>query len=342
MRTSVLSTTWRPLHAALALSLLVVPTPARGQTAMEQAAAETLFREARDLLQQGNITEACPKFAESNRLEPKLGTLLNLASCHEQQGKVASAWTEFNQAAAIAAAANQEGRAEFARTRASDLEGKLTRVVFQAATGPAEGLSIQLGTQRLGAAALGSKIPIDPGVYPIEVMATGKQRWSTQIDVPTEPTLIEVSIPPLADEAMSEKGTETSGGLSSLFTPAGRRTLSLVVAGVGLVGVGAGAYLGIRTFVQKGVIEDHCQGLFCDQEGLEASRDARTSATLSTITFLAGGALLAGGAVLYLTAPPPSTSSPPKARTSTARKPTLWLSPDATPWGAALRLGGAW
>ncbi|MCL2451247.1 MAG: hypothetical protein FWD17_20060, partial [Polyangiaceae bacterium] len=58
------------------------------QTASEEAAAEALFEQGRDLMLAGRVAEACPKFAESERLDPAPGTLLNLATCYERNGQV--------------------------------------------------------------------------------------------------------------------------------------------------------------------------------------------------------------------------------------------------------------
>src|SRR5687767_14605716 len=98
-----------------------------------KALAETLFRDGRTLLEQGRTKEACAKFASSQRIEPKLGTLLNLATCHEAEGKTASAWAEFTEAAVQAERANQPERQAFAREHAEALARRLSRVsiVFQ-------------------------------------------------------------------------------------------------------------------------------------------------------------------------------------------------------------------
>ena len=40
------------------------------------AGAETLFERGRQLMAEGNLKEACPKFAESQRLAPAAGTAL--------------------------------------------------------------------------------------------------------------------------------------------------------------------------------------------------------------------------------------------------------------------------
>ncbi len=68
----------------LGLSTAVLPRVARGQEQAEEGAlAEMLYRQGRALVAEGKAAEACPKFAESYRLDATTGTLLNLASCHE-------------------------------------------------------------------------------------------------------------------------------------------------------------------------------------------------------------------------------------------------------------------
>jgi hypothetical protein len=57
----------------------------------DSAAAEALFREGRDAAKHGDLETACADFAESQRLDPAPGTLLNLAECEEKLGRVASA-----------------------------------------------------------------------------------------------------------------------------------------------------------------------------------------------------------------------------------------------------------
>src|SRR5580692_6130162 len=93
----------RPLPLAVAALLAGAVTLARSMAGAQPSTgapnvtvADAVFREAQGLLAQGKTHEACEKFAESNRLDPQLGTLLNLAVCHEQEERTATAWSDYD------------------------------------------------------------------------------------------------------------------------------------------------------------------------------------------------------------------------------------------------------
>src|SRR5258706_7643021 len=91
------------IASAAALGAWVLPLVAVAQPAgTEVALAEVLYQKGRQLMTEGKFAEACPKFGESYRLDAATGTLLNLASCHEAEHKLATAWLEFTEAVAAA------------------------------------------------------------------------------------------------------------------------------------------------------------------------------------------------------------------------------------------------
>src|SRR5262245_1202284 len=93
-------------------ALLARMGTAHGQPSSEEkAVAEGLFQEGRKAMASGQIADACAKFSESYRIAQRLGTLLNLATCHEAEGKTASAWAEFVEAAALSRRSDQADRA---------------------------------------------------------------------------------------------------------------------------------------------------------------------------------------------------------------------------------------
>src|SRR6516225_7921635 len=96
------------------------PSVARAQGSNE-AAATALFDEGRKLMAERRWAEACPKLAESERLAPSGGTLLNLADCYEHTGQTASAWAAWKDAAARANAAGKSDVEKSALARAAAL-----------------------------------------------------------------------------------------------------------------------------------------------------------------------------------------------------------------------------
>src|SRR6185436_9479039 len=76
----------------------------------DAATAQALFDQGRALMSEKKYSEACPKLAESQRLDPGMGTLFHLADCYEGSGKVASAWAAYLEVASLAAASGQTER----------------------------------------------------------------------------------------------------------------------------------------------------------------------------------------------------------------------------------------
>lgn len=83
-----------------------------------------------------------------------------------------------------------------------------------------------------------------------------------------------------------------------------RGPLGLVIAGVGVVGLGVGTFLGLSA---KSTFDDsdaHCNADGqCDQTGVDLRSDAVDGGNLATIVFVGGGVLAAAGVVLWATAP---------------------------------------
>jgi hypothetical protein len=87
----------------------------------DAATAEALFNEGRQLLSQGRVAEACPRFEASYKVDPGVGTLFNLAACEEQLGHVPRACDLFRKAAEVTHARGQQERERVARDRLARL-----------------------------------------------------------------------------------------------------------------------------------------------------------------------------------------------------------------------------
>jgi hypothetical protein len=310
-----------PLHRVLSLgavalsatifsATLVSAREARADApaANDVAAAEALFKEGRKLLKEGAVDAACPKFAESYRLDPGLGTLLNLAGCHEQQGRTASAWGEYRDAEQQAATAGDTKRQAFAKGKAALLEPALPylRIV---ADEPPDGLVVKRDGVALSVASLDTPIPVDPGEHEISAAAPGYEEWTSSFVAVAKET-VEVSIPTL-DELPEAPPPPVAGSFGSAPPPdasTGRgdtqRGIGIALFGTGLVSFGvAGVFAGLTASAASDA-DELCPNKICTtQEGADALDDADTFATVGNVTLLVGAIASTAGIVLWLTAP---------------------------------------
>src|SRR5579872_1217551 len=126
----------RRSHAlALAFACSVLGSTAIALADGADVTATALFDEGRKLMGQKRYAEACPKLAESQRLAPSGGTLINLAECYEHAGQTASAWGAWKD---VAARANAAGKGDVERNaviRATALEPALAKLTITLASG---------------------------------------------------------------------------------------------------------------------------------------------------------------------------------------------------------------
>ena len=318
-------------------SALAEPTPA------DKTAAETLFVDARKLLAAGKYQEACKALAESQRLDPGVGTLLNLGRCYEKLGRTATAWTTYREAAAAARAANQGAREKNARLAADALEPKLpklTVVVTGTETNPR--IEVRRDGAVVPSSMWGMAVAIDPGDHLFEASAPGSKPWRTQVMAeagkPITVTVPALEPDPKAAVATPKAGpatpakTETTSAPVRMPEPApapgsgigGQRVAALVVGGVGLVGTAVGGYFAMRAKSTYDAADCNTTTNECSGQGLVDRDLAFVRARNATFATIGGLTAIAAGVVLWVTAPSrPSTDA---ATNTTPRR--LWVSAD--------------
>ncbi|HTR52762.1 MAG TPA: tetratricopeptide repeat protein [Kofleriaceae bacterium] len=185
-------------------SVVVLVVLARVTVALAQPAgaqAEVLFRQGRELLAAGKVAEACAAFEQSQKLEPAVTTLLNLAGCRERNGQLATAWGLFldvERQTRSGDAAMQKMH-EVAHTHAKKLEPRVSKLTISvAAESQIEGLEIARGEDAVAAAMWNRALPIDGGTYTITAHAPSMTSWSTQVTVGKEGDTKTVDVPKLA------------------------------------------------------------------------------------------------------------------------------------------------
>lgn len=159
--------------SAFALAALASVRAAAADSTQD-ARAQTLFEAAKQLQSGGQIADACPMFAESNRLAPGVGVKLHLADCYEHLGRTASAWSQFRAAERFARARGDLRRADLAHARAQALEANLDRLTVTTGTGPREGWQVAIDGIALPPERWNRALAVDPGDHVVVIQAPGQ------------------------------------------------------------------------------------------------------------------------------------------------------------------------
>jgi hypothetical protein len=279
---------------AVFVSVLGVAKPARAADVSDtdRQIAQSLFDEGRTLLETGKVSEACPKFAESQRLDPGGGTLLNLALCLELAGRTASAWARYQEAVALAVRDSRKDREEFARVHLRTLGPKLTRVVVIVPPAlAAQDPIVQLDGSRLAREAWGTAIAVDPGTHLVESQTTTTPRWESKLDASDEGRAYRIEVGSAA--SLPEEKVEPPKQTRT------RSTAFWIVLGGSAAALATSAVFGITALDAKSEADDGCieSRSFCTPAARDAGSRARTQAWLST-GFMAAG--LVGVGVAFL------------------------------------------
>jgi serine/threonine-protein kinase len=312
--------------AVFAAALLAPAGTARAQVSSgnEKVTAEALFEDARGLVAQGRYAEACPKFADSERLDPSPATVLNLANCWEKAGRTATAWATYMEAASLANAVGRKDYLAAAQRHADALAPKLARLTVSVQE-PVEGMQVRRDGVLVDRAEWGAPLPIDTGSHAIDASAPGHKAWALRVEVTQDASSATVTVPALeaapVEASPPSSPTAQPAGLSfpavsPVSPPAdtgaqnggSQRTVGLVLAGLGVVGLGVATGFAVSAKSKYNDSLANCQQPpgnhdLCDAEGVTQRNDARSRGDVATVLFGVGAAALVGGGVLWLTAP---------------------------------------
>lgn len=282
------------------------------------AAAQSLFDQGKQLMSEGKVAEACLRFQESQRLDPAGGTLLLLATCHEKEGKTATAWLEFNEALSASRRDARPDREKRAAESIEALRGKLSTITVVVSQPAPAKLQVRRDGQDVGPLQWSVPIAADPGPHTISASAPGKQRWQTTVNLAGDAAKLTISIPQLLDGGAPELGdapsSDTSAGQKMAATgpsseAKSRPIAGAVTAGAGVIITGVGIGLAVAAKSHYDESAPFCNGDKCYQQGFDIRSDARDRAGVATVVSGVGLAAMVGGGLWWLFGGAPAKST---------------------------------
>jgi hypothetical protein len=283
------------LCAPVLLVALAAPLGAAAQPTGDPTRAAALFQEGREAAKKGDHAGACPKLAESYRIDPAVGTLLNLADCNEHLGKVATAWQLFQQA--IEHLPNHDDRVPMAKKRIAALAARLSRLTLVLAAGAPAGTKVIRDAAELAPGSLDTPLPIDPGAHEVIVKAPDREDRRFEFTVAERETKrLELEPGPPTPPPTP---TQPEPGMSPM------RLSGIIVGGVGIVGLAAAIGTGLALPGKQRTIKLHCgppvhPANVCDAVGFEAAQAGKTLSAANTAAWVVGIAATSAGVGLVV------------------------------------------
>jgi hypothetical protein len=202
--------------------------------------------------------------------------------------------------------------------RLDDLETAQPTIAFEAKDGAGAdvvAVKVTVDGNPLADRLDGTPLPVDPGQH-VFTFETAGQPVVTRTIVLTEgekgrrerivlgpvagPAPVPAPAPPAPGPTEPAPGSP-AGGMGT------QRILGLTAGGVAVAGLVVGGVFGLMTLSEKSQQQSVCGGPCSAASHAQALSDhssGMTDSTISTVGFIAGGALLVGGAVLFFTASP--------------------------------------
>jgi hypothetical protein len=266
-----------------------------------------LFKRGQHEMSAGHVSAACPLFAKSWEADKGLPVLFALAECEAKDGQAAAALEHYRlYEVGFGAAPAQEQAREAARKKAADARvAELERVVPELAIEEVpEGAIVRVDGRVV---PLVAHVLVEPGDHIVVVEARDGRKIGQKVTVAAgEHAQIRVPIPdppppppPPPEEARPEPAPPAPPPSSASSGPPTAWILGSGV--VGVVGLAAGAILGVMAMERADVVDKHCSGVMCDHEGKSAADEGKALGWASTGAFALGIVGVGVAIVLFAT-----------------------------------------
>jgi hypothetical protein len=291
-------------------------------SAAEPLAAEELFDRGIASMREEAFATACPLFAESQRLEPRPGTLFTLAECWARAGRVATALARYKEYLRIigrmppARQKAERRRPEVAEAQVTRLEAEVPRITLMPTGDWPDDAEVTLNGVALGQPSLRTPLPADPGVQRVVTRAPGRAAKELEVTVSQgervtvdltvapappapEPELVAPAPAAPAPAAPARPGpTDSRADAMNPYT-IGAWSLT-ALAGAGLV---SGTVMGAIVLSRGDEIDAACDGgspRLCTPAGAELASNTQQLAHGGTVAFAIAGAAAAGAITLFI------------------------------------------
>src|SRR6185295_19191803 len=189
------------------------------------------------LMAEEKFSEALGKLEEAQRLDPGIGTEFNIALCDEQLGRLTEAWRHYSNVERLAHAAGKAQREETARQKLATLKPRISAFAITSAkdvTVRVDGSVIAADDQ--------SFVLVGAGEHQIDAESAGKQPWTLTLSTTAPGETQPVTIPALAAIEAPKPPRVVTVTRETTNT---RRTVGIVVGGVGVLSAAAFTVTGI-------------------------------------------------------------------------------------------------
>ncbi len=287
----------------------VILSMAAGATAQDKDAAGALFDKGVEDMNAGRFDAACPAIAESHRLDPLPGVLYTLADCESQRNRSATATALFDdylrwvQTMMPEQKAKHADRAKKAELKKAAMAKDVPTLTITLSSGtPSDAKVFRDGTSQ-GAEMLRIAVPIDPGEHIVKAELPNGRVFEKRVEIKAgEKTTVEIDLaeppppppppPPAPPPAPPPVVAKPTNAL---------RTGGFVALGVGGLGLAVGGVMGGMAFDAKGTFDTRCPKNTCSNQGdIDAWKQGRTMAGVSTAGFVVGLAGIGTGLVMLV------------------------------------------
>ncbi len=264
----------------------------------------SLFEEGRTLAAEGRLDEAVDRFERSLAEQRTVGALLNLGDCLEKLGQPARAHARFVEAEALAQE-RDAARVVEAHRRVVALETRIAVLVLGDV-----GRGARVTIDGSIPARFKDEVYVEPGRHAVTVARAGGAARTVTMTLKAgeratlaagddRPDATPQPVPATKPETKPD-GDGTPSPTNAIFGWTG--------VGVGTVGIALGAIFGASTISKKSDLEGICPRyptcpIARRDEATSLHDSAATSAAVSTVGFVVGGALVATGIVLLVAQP---------------------------------------